>query len=227
MKLLSFDSSTPVLSVALLQDNQLKTEIETNHSPGTPNPLLSMVDAVLRDAGLSLAGVDGFVLTHGPGSFTGLRVGLSLIKGFVLATEKPVLGMSSLEAWALALGEKQEPVCSLLDARKGEVYYALFQKSPGGLNRRGNEEVIPPGEVPSRIKEPVWFTGTGVERYRDLLQDALGDRFLVPGPDRAHTTAGAAGLAAQHRFEKESTLDLSNVTLRYLRKPEAEINYKA
>ncbi|MCA9483925.1 MAG: tRNA (adenosine(37)-N6)-threonylcarbamoyltransferase complex dimerization subunit type 1 TsaB [Nitrospina sp.] len=227
MKLLSLDSSTPVLSAALLNENQLAAETEQHQPPGTPNPLLSMIDGILTSTGVTLADLDGFVLTHGPGSFTGLRVGLSLIKGFVLAMEKPVMGISSLEAWARALGEKQEPVCSLLDARKGEVYYALFQNSPRGLERVGKEEVIPPGEVSSRIHQPARFTGTGVERYRNLLQDTLGDRFLESGHDKAHTTAGAAVLAARHRFKSESTPDLRNVTLRYLRKPEAEVHYKA
>ena len=227
MKLLSLDSSTPVLSAALLNENQLAAETEQHQPPGTPNPLLSMIDGILTSTGVTLADLDGFVLTHGPGSFTGLRVGLSLIKGFVLAMEKPVMGISSLEAWARALGEKQEPVCSLLDARKGEVYYALFQNSPEGRERVGSEEVIPPAEVPSRIDRPTWLTGTGVERYRDLLAASLGNRFLDAGNDKKLTTAGAAVLAARHRFEKESTPDLSDINLRYLRKPEAEVHYKA
>ncbi len=226
MKLLSIDSSTPLLSVALLDQQQILSEQSQQHHPPEPNPILSMVDSVLSDTRTSFADISGYVLTLGPGSFTGLRVGLSLVKGFVLATEKPVLGISSLKAWAhLSVGSSGR-VCSLLDARKGEVYYALFQKSEDGLFLLGSEEVLHPGEVLKRIDQPTEFIGTGVDPYRDFFFEHLGDRFLPSTPLSTPTVAGVAGRIASNNFERESGFDLDNLNLQYLRKPEAEVNYK-
>lgn len=226
MKLLSIDSSTPLLSVALLDQNHILSEQYRDHSPPAPNPLLSMVDQVLSDTGVSLRDVSGYVFTNGPGSFTGLRVGLSLIKGFVLATEKPVTGVSSLQAWSCHSGNNSDRVCSLLDARKGEVYYALFQKSGDHFTPLGEEEVLSPTEVLNRIDQPTEFVGPGSERYKDFFARHLKDRFQISTPLRTPTVAGAAGRIGLMNFEKNSSFNLNQLNLRYLRKPEAEINYK-
>ncbi|QPJ62797.1 MAG: tRNA (adenosine(37)-N6)-threonylcarbamoyltransferase complex dimerization subunit type 1 TsaB [Candidatus Nitronauta litoralis] len=226
MKLLSIDSSTPLLSVALLDKQHILSEQARDHSPPAHNPLLSLVDQVLSDAGIPLKEVSGYIFTNGPGSFTGLRVGLSLIKGFVLATEKPVLGVSSLKAWASLSGNNSERVCSLLDARKGEVYYALFQKSGDDLTPLGDEEVLSPTEVLNRIDQPVEFVGPGSDRYKDFFTEHLKNRFQKSAPPGSPTVAGAAGKIGLKNFEKNSSFNLNQLNLRYLRKPEAEINFK-
>ncbi len=226
MKLLSIDSSTPLLSVALLEQEKIQSEQSKEHSPPEPNPVLAMVDSVLSEANSSLQDVDGFVLTIGPGSFTGLRVGLSLVKGFVLATEKPALGVSSLQAWACRAQGTASQVCSLLDARKGEVYYALFQKSGQGLNRAGTEKILSPQAVLEHIQEPTEFVGSGVHRYRDFFLENLGNRFLTTPEKATPTVAGLAGQIALPDFKAKADVDLSRLTLQYLRKPEAEVNYE-
>ncbi len=226
MMLLSIDSSTPLLSVALLDQQHILSEQYKDHSPPAHNPLLLMVDKVLSDSGVTLQDVSGYVFTNGPGSFTGLRVGLSLIKGFVLATEKPVMGVSSLQAWAYHSGNNSNRVCSLLDARKGEVYYALFKKSGDDFTPLGEEEVLSPAEVLKHIDQPTEFVGPGSKRYEDIFAEHLQDRFLTPTPPRTPTVAGAAGRIGLKNFEKNSSLNLNQLNLRYLRKPEAEINYK-
>ena len=223
MKLLSIDSSTPCLSVALLQNQDISAQIEVEHHPPAPNPLLSMVDQVLSSTQLALSELDGYVLTLGPGSFTGLRVGLSLVKGFVLATEKPVMGISSLDAWALRVKPSGKPVCSLLDARKGEVYYAVFQKSGEGLASLIPEQTVPPEDIVSNITQPTEFIGTGLIPYRVLLQDRLGSLFVEATLEPQITTAGAAVLACAPRFAKERSFDLEQLNLRYLRRSEAEV----
>lgn len=226
MKLLSIDSSTPLLSVALLDQHHTLSEQFEEHSPPAPNPLLIMVDQVLSQSGTSLKDIAGYVLTIGPGSFSGLRVGLSLIKGFVLATEKPAIGVSSLEAWAHIASYSSSRVCSILDARKGEVYYALFQNSEAGLTPLGSEKILSPKEVLKHINQPTEFIGTGAERYKDFFIEHLEDRFQHTSPPFGSTVAAAAGRIGFQNFEAKSSFDLENLNLQYLRKPEAEVNYK-
>jgi len=226
MNLLSIDSSTHFLSVALLSNNQVLQETEIIHTPPQPNPLLACIDQTLETFNFRISDMDGFVVTLGPGSFTGLRVAISLIKGFVLATEKPVVGVSSLKAWALRAGASQNQVCSLLDARKGEVYYALFKKSETGLEQLGIEEALRPDEIADRIHQPTDFIGTGLERYGSLLKETLGKNFCPPSMTSGPTVAGAAGRIASKDFLKHCLLDLNELSLRYLRKPEAEVNYQ-
>lgn len=226
MKLLSIDSSTPLLSVALLDQHHTLFEQFKEHSPPAPNPLLTMVDQVLSKSGTTLKDISGYVLTIGPGSFTGLRVGLSLVKGFVLATEKPAIGVSSLKAWAQISANKTSRVCSILDARKGEVYYALFQNSEDGLTPLGSEEVLSPNEVLKQINQPTEFIGTGAERYQGFFIEHLKDRFQLTSPPFASTVAAAAGRIGFQNFKAQSSFDLEKLNLQYLRKPEAEVNFK-
>jgi len=127
MRILGIDSSAPQSSVALLENNHIITEktlnnVSGNHSHG----LLRMVDEVLSGTLYQLEDIDGFSVTAGPGSFTGLRVGVSLVKGFVLATGKPFKGIDTLEAVSKCAKPTQYQICAILDARKKEVYCAFF-----------------------------------------------------------------------------------------------------
>jgi tRNA threonylcarbamoyladenosine biosynthesis protein TsaB len=185
-----------------------------------------MVDSVLKQAGETLSDVDGFVLTVGPGSFTGLRIGLSLIKGFILATEKPVLGISTLEAWAACAKPSNRPLFCLLDARKGEVYYSRFRWEGDRLIAEGDEGVASPETLAAKIQEPSHFLGTGLTRYGDFFKQRLNELYLEADTIEGLTPAGAAGLLAMDRFDRERIYDLNKLNLHYIRRPEAEQNMK-
>lgn len=225
MKLLAIDCSTPLLSVALLNQNNIPFQQQIEHHPPEPNPVLSLVDRALKTSGCALEQLDGFALTVGPGSFTGLRVGLSLVKGFVLALEKPVVGIGSLEAWAHKADAGKLPVCSVLDARKGEVYYARFRSGAEELEALGAEQVGPPETLIRSITEPTAFIGTGLLRYGPAFQRKLGQNFLEAAPKPGLTPAGAAARLAARRFDTQRCFDLNQFSLRYLRKPEAEVHF--
>lgn len=222
MRLLAVDCSTPSLSVALLQDSNILYQNNQAHRPPAPNPLLSMVHQALEHTGPDLSQVDGFAVTLGPGSFTGLRVGLSLVKGLVMATGKPCVGVSTLEAWAFCAVAKDRPVCAVLDARKGEVYYAHFRDTKGTLEPLGAEGLAPPGRLAETLEEPTSFIGTGVDTYGDFLRNTLGARFRRAAFKPGMTPAGAAALIAGERFDRQAHVDLDRLSLRYLRTPEAE-----
>ena len=228
MRLLGIDSSQPVGSAALLQDQNILSQQINRNPESRANPALALVDAVLSESATELEALDGFAITTGPGSFTGLRVGISLIKGFVLSLEKPFVGISTLEALAATVSpDAPGVICPVLDARKKELYTALFKYEKGRLVRLTEDAVCSPEELCRTISQPTLFLGNGLEPYKNYLQDHLGER-MVSGDEfiQCCPAAGAARLATQ-RFLKEKSFDLNTLQINYIRKPEAEINWKA
>ena len=227
MRILGIDSSTPQCSVALLKNQSISSQILTDPKPSYSNHLLALVDRVLSDAGESLRAVDGFAITTGPGSFTGLRVGLSLVKGFVLALEKPFVGVGTLEALAATVDAPELPVCAVLDARKQEVYAGVFEWKDGSWTRTGKDDVLPPEALAARIQHKTCFVGSGVGTYSSLWQERLGDRFLDGTALQKESMAASVARLGAARFERERSFDLNTLTIEYLRKPEAEIKYNS
>lgn len=227
MRLLGIDSSQPNGSAALLENQSILSQKINPNPESRANPALALVDAVLSDAAVELKALDGFAITTGPGSFTGLRVGISLIKGFVLSLEKPFIGISTLEALAATVSpDAPGIICPVLDARKKEIYTALFQYQAGHLVRLTEDAVYSPEELCRIVSQPTIFLGNGLESYKNYLQDRLGPR-MVSGDAfiQCCPAAGAARLAAR-RFAKEKSFDLNTLQINYIRKPEAEINLK-
>jgi len=224
MRILGIDSSTPGCSVALLNNDTVVAEHVADPQPTYSKYLLQIVDQVLKKGKSRLDDVDGFAVTHGPGSFTGLRIGVSLLKGFVLATEKPFVGVNSLEALAHTLDAPRHPICTVLDARKSEVYAAIFESHYEGLRPLIKECALSPEALCATIEVPTLFIGSGVERYRETFKESLGARFMEPGTQpRFSTAAGAASLAAR-QFTHEKQFDLNQLKINYIRKSEAELS---
>lgn len=224
MRILGIDSSTPGCSVALLNNDTVVADQIADPQPSHSKYLLQMVDHVLKEGNVCLNDIDGFAVTLGPGSFTGLRVGVSLLKGFVLATEKPFVGINSLEALAATVDSPLHPVCATLDARKSEVYAAVFEPHPEGLRPALPESALPPEALSEHINGPTLFTGSGVERYIQILKETLGSRFLTPEAPALFSTAASAAMLAQPRLKTQKQFDLSQLHINYIRKSEAELS---
>ena len=179
MKILGIDSSIPQGSVALLEHERVLAQANIQENSTYSDQILGVVDRVLGETGTNLEGVDGFCLTVGPGSFTGLRVGASLVKGLVLATEKPFVGVDTLEAIALLGTSTKNQICAILDARKKEVYSARFRLTEGTLERLSPDRAMPPEELCQEVTEPTVFVGSGLDTYSDLLSSQLESNFLL------------------------------------------------
>jgi len=224
MRVLGIDSSTPGCSVALLNNDTIVAERIADPKPSYSKYLLQMVDQVLTEGKSRLDDVDGFAVTIGPGSFTGLRIGVSLLKGFVLATEKPFVGINSLEAMACTLDSPKHPVCTVLDARKSEVYAAVFESQKDGLHPLLKESALSPEALCEKIEVPTLFIGNGVERYREVFKDSLGARFMEPGTLPRFSTAAGTALLASRQFDHQNNFDLNQLRINYIRKSEAELS---
>lgn len=222
MKLLTIDTSTTAFSVALTCDGALVAEYLLNQDRTHGRRLYDGVDAVLQGAGLTVMDLDGFGIALGPGSFTGLRVGVATVKGLALATGKPVAGFSSLAMLAMNLPWSELPVCPMFDARKNEVYAALFQ-CQGLPTQMIAETVIPPAEFLTRITKPTIFIGEGAMRYRELIEARCGENALFPPPGVNVPRASSGAHLAEDFFRQGKTAPLAAISPVYIRPSEAEL----
>ena len=222
---MGIDSSTPQSSAALLRDGQILDQAEVSKNSTLSNQILYLVDKVLTKSGTSFNDIDGLCLTTGPGSFTGLRVGASLVKGLLLATSKPFVKISTLEATALQAMPSNDNICAILDAKKKEVYTACFQPNSGGLARLTPDQAVTPDQLCKEIKEPTIFIGNGLDSYGALLVERLGANFKSTHKVAPFTVAACAARLAEKHFESDKCFDLSQLNIKYIRKSEAELKY--
>lgn len=225
LRILGIDSSSPDCSVALLDNQKILAQRRGSRRSSLSDQLLPMVDEVLSCLEAGLDGVDGFAVATGPGSFTGLRVGVSLIKGFILATEKPFAGIDTLEAIAALVPPTDFSICPILDARKSEVYSAFFIYKDGRLARQSEDAANAPEVLCKGISRPTVFIGSGLNTYREKLSGVLGDLFMESeAADGDSVAVGVARLAAR-RLDETKSRDLSSLKINYARKSEAELNF--
>jgi tRNA threonylcarbamoyladenosine biosynthesis protein TsaB len=226
MRVLGIDTSTPCGSIGLIEGEQILCEYSLNRKVSHSERVLKTIDRVLEDSGLSIGEIDGFAVSIGPGSFTGLRIGVSVVKGLAFATGRCVAGVSTLDALAQNVRYSPYLICPLLDARKGEVYTALYRNTgKNDLIKLTPEIAIKPGDLLEKIEERALFLGNGVYTYGDLIRRKLGNMaHIAPSSfNFAHGTI-VAQLGRQN-LEKGEFLDLEGFTPHYIRKPEAELKW--
>ena len=166
MLILAFESSAKAASVALCKDGKLISQYSQCSGLTHSRTLLPMAEDLLKNAELSIKDVEGFAVSHGPGSFTGIRIGVSAVKGLAWASDKPCVGVSTLEAMAwhgLAVGGY---ICPVMDARRSQVYNAIFKIEEGKVVRVSEDRAIALSELAEEVKAlnaPVFLVGDGAE----------------------------------------------------------------
>lgn len=225
MKVLGLDTSTRRGAIALCKDTQVVMELDWELEPRSHTEhLVPMINHLLEVSSWTYADLDGLVVAHGPGSFTGLRVGISAAKGIALAHDLPIVGVSSLEVLARNLWGVTGLVVPLFDARKKEIYGAAFRSAANAWTREREDRVEDPRhflEALDDTDDPVFLIGDGVSAYRALCDEVLGARAVYAPSSAALPRGGhvvAAGLTALEAAEKGS---VASVNARYLRAPEA------
>ena len=141
MKILAVNTATPACGVAVVNEGTVSAHAVINSRETHARQLMPMIDRVLESCDLAVADLDGFAVVRGPGSFTGLRIGISTIKGLAAASGKPLTGISSLEALAYPFTACPDPICALIDARKNEVYACWYRHHTGRLESLSDETV--------------------------------------------------------------------------------------
>ena len=175
------ETSSPVFSAAVSDAGHVVSSLKVGGT-GRPSTLLAdLIKEVLLLAGSELSQLDGFAVSIGPGSFTGLRVGVATVKTMAWALKKPVLPVSSLEVLAHNLSISSCQVSSFVDARKAKVYTARFSPDgPGNLKRLNEDQLLPPEEALLQCVAETILVGDGIRRYRDLLAKAGKEWILAP-----------------------------------------------
>ncbi|HPC87194.1 MAG TPA: tRNA (adenosine(37)-N6)-threonylcarbamoyltransferase complex dimerization subunit type 1 TsaB [Smithellaceae bacterium] len=222
MLTLAFDTSSKTLSVALLRDRTVLYDTilhkEQNHS----EVLLPAIDEACRQTGTSMRDVGFFACTLGPGSFTGLRIGLSTLKGLIMATGKPAAGVSTLAALALNVEEPDTVIGSVMDAGRGQVYLAYYRRGNGGiLYPVGNQQALDPQNVEDPFPEPVIYVGDGAVRYAGLIRPLSAQKNKMAPAEQQFISAAAVARLALEKYSRKDLLDPARSVPVYLRSVDA------
>ena len=228
MKILAVDTATSSLSVAIMDAGSLRTELTRSTGETHARHLMTLVDTALNLSGMSVDDLDAFAVTIGPGTFTGLRIGLSTVQGMATAASKPVAGISSLDALAAQAAPSSQGsgslVCAMLDARRQEVYGGLFRSDGQAVVPVSEPRVGPPEALVDEIEEPCLLVGSGALLYQRCLREKLADRFVL-APHSAHTIRGETIARLALTTFENNTVPVNRVLQPlYLRKSDAEIN---
>ena len=223
MKILAVDTATKSCSVAIVDKESLLAEMTVVNEQTHTKHLLEMINLVIKHSGLNLSDLNGFAVTRGPGSFTGLRIGISSVKGFAAAQGKPIAGVSSLVALARQVSFSPHLICSLIDARRDEVYSSKYRYKDGNLKKEGKEQAVSPEDALYEINEPCIFVGSGAVLYRNVINDKLGEYAYFAQAYENTIRASTVARLSMDRFEIDDTDDVEMFVPNYIRKSNTQL----
>ena len=224
MLILAFETSAKACSVALHDGQKLLAESYQNTGLTHSQTLMVMAEDLLKSCGKTAADVTALAVAAGPGSFTGVRIGVSAAKGFAWGGSLPVYGVSTLESMALSLGAMEGHVCCCMDARRKQVYNALFLAENGKLTRVCDDQAISLEELKAELEHmdgPVYLVGDGAELTHRTLSADIPELILPPEHRRQQRASGVA-LAALEAIRRGETGDGAALQPNYLRLSQAE-----
>jgi tRNA threonylcarbamoyladenosine biosynthesis protein TsaB len=216
--ILALESATPRGSVALVSGGAVLAEAFLLPGPRASGSYISAVEALFTAAGAATGDVSAVAVSAGPGAFTGLRVGMSAAKGFCYGWDVPLVSVPTLLALAHRFPGEGRIVCPVQDARRGEVYAALFRWDGGELVRLSPDMAIAPSLLPGRIPDgDVLFCGDGVAPFGERFREALGIRAVLVSADEGIPRASAVGIVGERIFRDSGGDDPRAVLPFYLR----------
>ena len=224
MRLLAADTATTSCGVAVADGTTILARTAIVSRVTHSRHLLQMIDDTLKNAGLTVKALDGFAVTRGPGSFTGLRIGISTIKGLAAACNKPVAAISTLEALAWPFHQTAWMVCPLIDARKGEVYTCRYRFGNGAITALTPEAVLSPEQAVTGIAEACLFAGTGVAVCGPAIDATMGQNARFAPPFQNALSPGIVAWLGMRRLEQGHAEDVDTLAPVYLRKPDAVVH---
>ena len=222
MLILSVDSSASPASVCLLEDGKVLAEYYLNAGFTHSQTLMAMVESVLKISMKSASDIDAFAVNNGPGSFTGVRIGVSAVKGMAYAADKPCIAVSTLESMAYNALTFEGVVCACMDARRSQVYNALFRVSGGSVERLIDDRAVSIEELLSELsdyREKILLIGDGAELVSGASQN---DRILLAPPDVRYQKASSSAMIALEKLKRGEVLSPAALMPTYLRLSQAE-----
>jgi tRNA threonylcarbamoyladenosine biosynthesis protein TsaB len=226
MTFLGMDTSTPCGTIALVSDQGLVAEYSLNVARTHSVRLIPVIERILGDTGTDLDQIDGIAVTLGPGSFTGLRIGLATAKALALSTEKPLVGIATLDVLAANVPYCPLLLCPALDARKGELFAAFYRWTDGyHLERYTDYLSLSPDALIDRIEGPVLFLGSGSLHYKDTLCSRLPAVSFAP-LELHYPRASVLCRLALAKYQKEGGVHPHDLKALYVRASDAEVKSK-
>ncbi len=226
MNILAIDSTAVSASCAVTSDERVLSSFTAENGLTHSELLLPMAEAALRAANMTLSDIDLFACTAGPGSFTGVRIGVATIKGLAFGTDKPCCAVSTLEAIAENLMPLPGILCAVMDARRGQVYAALFENRGGILTRLTPDKAMSLEELATKLRQdfahlPVYLAGDGYRVAHHALSDMGVQVCDTPAMLRLQSGASTA-IVARRMAERGETVSDKDIAPVYLRLPQAE-----
>jgi tRNA threonylcarbamoyladenosine biosynthesis protein TsaB len=227
MLILGIETATQVASVGITCNREVVAEESLRERVNHTETLLPLIGRVLEQAGVTLPEIEGIGVSIGPGSFTGLRIALGTVKGFAYATGQKVIGVPTLDALAYTVSKWEGLICPLLDARKGEIYAALFRRdTEGNLRKVLPDHALAPQLILEQITEPCVFLGDGVVTYGELIRQHCGANAHVLPFTTHHPRGAIIAQMAWERLQTGSVDDIQSLVPTYVRSPEAVVKQR-
>ena len=224
MLLLAFETSAKAGSVALMQDGKLLAESYQNTGLTHSQTIMSMAQDMLKSCGYTAQDVTAVAVAAGPGSFTGVRIGVAAAKGFAWGSQLPCYGVSTVEAMALQLGIYEGIVVSVMDARRSQVYNAVFEARQGTLHRLCQDRAISLADLGKELEvyeKPIFLVGDGsILCYNTLKEQIPG--LILPPEHKMHQRAAGVALAATEQIQQGMDGNAAALEPNYLRLSQAE-----
>ena len=224
MLILAFETSAKAGSVALLDEKKLLGESYNNTGLTHSQTLMVMAEDLLKQCGKTVSDLTAVAVAEGPGSFTGVRIGVAAAKGLAWGGELPCYGVSTLEAMAVSLGIYEGFVCACMDARRSQVYNGVFSVQQGKISRVTEDRAISLAELGEELKsltKPIYLVGDGATLTYKTLGAEIPD-LILPPEHRLHQRATGVALLAEKMAEKGEAGDGNALTPNYLRLSQAE-----
>ena len=224
MLILAFETSAKAASVALTENGKLLGEGYQNTGLTHSQTLMVMAEDTLKQCGKTAADVQAVAVAAGPGSFTGVRIGVAAAKGFAWGAQLPCYGVSTLEAMAVSLGVYEGYVCPCMDARRSQVYNGLFLAEGGKLTRVSEDRAIALADLKEELKnlkKPVFLVGDGAGLCYNTLKEEVPE-LVLPPEHRLHQRATGVAILAQQMADAGIAPSGGEVTPNYLRLSQAE-----
>ena len=224
MLTLAFETSAKAASVALTRDSKLLGESYQNTGLTHSQTLMVMAEDMLKQCGKTMADVTAVAVAEGPGSFTGVRIGVAAAKGLAWGGQIPCYGISTLEAMAVSLGVWEGHICACMDARRNQVYNALFRVNKGVVERVTEDRAIALADLQEELEHidgPIFLVGDGSQLTYKTLSGSVGN-LVLPPEHRMHQRAIGVALLAEAKQAAGETGDGNVLSPNYLRLSQAE-----
>lgn len=225
MLIFGIDTCSMSSSASVVSEEKMIAQFSVNHKKTHSERIMPQIEAMLEAADILIDDIDAFAASVGPGSFTGVRIGVATAKALAQAKNKPCIAVSALEALASGVSTFNGIISPILDARRNQVYNSLFSSDGSGINRLCNDRALPLEELLLDLKKTgknIIFTGDGVPVFKNIINEALGKKAFFAPASLVFNQAASVAFIGLKKFKKGETVSYGELVPEYIRLSQAE-----